>query len=337
MILYSKFNNYRKTKFQLITNIEEDKGEIFSSKTATSPESYAFLNLIFDKYNYLLKSYFSLKPVKPEKIKHNKLIFKYQNLKTIEYILLKALTEKNKENFIEIIKAYISAIKRNKFNDGYLSEDFNKIFNPKSKEKVKDELLNVGCIDLNFNNIFISSKKDDYTLIDYEWTFEFPVPYKYIIFRAITDFYFRYSQYKPNDLIKLDSLYKRFNITSIDEKKYITYEYNFQKYVNNNDFTINTNPKNFYNNYQRLKLNTEPIKYFTPLSNYQSENQNLTKQIEEVNKVVSNYQTENQNLSKQIEEVNKNISDLQTNLNIIISSKYYKIWRIYCKFKDAIK
>ncbi len=73
------------------------------------------------------------------------------------------------------------------------------------------------------------------------------------------------------------------------------------------------------------------------VSNYQSENQNLTKQIEEINKVVSNYQSENQSLTKQIEEVNKNISDLQTNLNTITSSKYYKIWRFYCKIKDTIK
>lgn len=337
MILYSKFNNYRKTKFQLITNIEEDNGKIFSSKTATSPESYAFLNSIYDKYNYLLKNQLSFEPVKPEKIKSNKLVFKYQNLKTLDYVLLKALTEKNKENFINTIRKYISTIKKNKIYDKYLNADFNKIFNPKFDENTNEELLDVGCIDLNFNNIFVGNKKDSYILIDYEWTFEFPVPYKYIIFRAITDFYSRYYQYRPNDLIKLNSLFKINNITQKDERRYITYEYNFQKYVNNNEFTINTNQKDFYKNYQKLKINTKPTKYFTSLLDYQSENQNLTKQIEEVNKVISNYQTENQNLTKQIEEVNQKILTHKNNLNILTSSKYYKLWRIYCKVKDTVK
>lgn len=93
----------------------------------------------------------------------------------------------------------------------------------------------------------------------------------------------------------------------------------------------------------RLEFKTKPCKQINPkripdeLDQMKSENQILSKQIEEVNKVVSNYKSENQNLSKQIEEVNKNISDIQTNLNIITSSKYYKIWRFYCKIKDTIK
>ncbi|MDD4111215.1 MAG: glycosyltransferase [Clostridia bacterium] len=73
------------------------------------------------------------------------------------------------------------------------------------------------------------------------------------------------------------------------------------------------------------------------VSNYESENQNLSKQINEINKVVSNYESENQNLTKQIEEVNQKISIHQNNLNVLTSSKYYKIWRLYCKFKDTIK
>ena len=85
------------------------------------------------------------------------------------------------------------------------------------------------------------------------------------------------------------------------------------------------------------KANSELQKKSIQIDQLNQENQNLSKQIEEVNKVVSEYQSENQNLSKQIEEINKNISNLQTNLNTITSSKYYKIWRFYCKIKDTIK
>ena len=100
----------------------------------------------------------------------------------------------------------------------------------------------------------------------------------------------------------------------------------------------------------RLEFKTKPCKLISPKKipdeldqlkqekeKIKSENQNLSKQIGEVNKIVLNYQSENQNLSKQIEEVNINVSDIQTNLNTITSSKYYKIWRLYCKIKDTIK
>jgi len=73
------------------------------------------------------------------------------------------------------------------------------------------------------------------------------------------------------------------------------------------------------------------------VSNYQSENQNLTKQIEDINQLVSKYESENQNLTKQIEEVNQQIFIHQNNLKNITSSKYYKIWRLYCKVKNLIK
>jgi len=73
------------------------------------------------------------------------------------------------------------------------------------------------------------------------------------------------------------------------------------------------------------------------VSKYESENQNLNKQVEKINQIVSNYQSENQNLTKQIKDINQKISIYQNNLNVLTSSKYYKIWRLYCKFKDTIK
>ena len=117
---------------------------------------------------------------------------------------------------------------------------------------------------------------------------------------------------------------------------------NTQIWLKDNQYVENLYSE-LYGKSLRLEFKTKLCKQINPkripdeFDQLNQENQNLTKQIEEVNQVVSKYQSENQNLSKQIEEVNKNISDLQTNLNIITSSKYYKIWRFYCKIKDTIK
>lgn len=322
MIIYSKFNNYRKSEFQLITKIEKKDNNIYSTKTALNSKSHDFLNSIFNKYEYLNNNRFSFKPIKPIKSGQNKIQFEYQNTKTLEYLLYRQLIEKNKNKFLEIIKKYIKEIKKNKIQKEYLTEKFNKIFNPKKHSQKKEELLNTGCIDLNFNNIFFNNKNNKYYLIDYEWTFDFPIPYKYIIFRAITDFYSRYYQYKPNDLLSLEMLYKVAEITSTQEKEYISYEYNFQKYVNNNEFAKYSNEKIFYKNYQALKQNFELKKYFNELSELKNENQNLNKQIEEVNQ---------KNILLQ-----KNVRRLKSDLTKIQSSKTYIAWQKFNKIKRFI-
>ena len=53
----------------------------------------------------------------------------------------------------------------------------------------------VSDVDMIFSNIFVESGKaaadSAWTVIDYEWTFAFPIPKKYLIYRAI---YFAYYQ-----------------------------------------------------------------------------------------------------------------------------------------------
>ncbi len=53
----------------------------------------------------------------------------------------------------------------------------------------------VSDVDMIFSNIFVESGKaaadSAWTVIDYEWTFPFPVPKKYLIYRAV---YYAYYQ-----------------------------------------------------------------------------------------------------------------------------------------------
>ena len=233
MIVYSKFNDNRKSKFQLITKIEKVNNKFIASKTASTAKANLFLNSIYDKYKYLKFNNFSFEPIKPKKTdKVNKITFEFIKSKSIDSLLYKTLVNNDKNKFKKIVESYIYQIKKNSIIHTQLNNEFYKIFYDIDKHFNKEiQSLKTSCIDLNFNNIFFDNKNHKYFLIDYEWTFNFPVPYKYIIFRAITDFYFRYYEYNLNSFVNINSLFVLAEITSKEEKEYINFEYNFQSYV----------------------------------------------------------------------------------------------------------
>ncbi len=233
MIIYSKHNLNRKKEFQLLTTIERENSFLFSAKTSLRKESDIFLNSFFSKYENLLSANFSIIPVKPQRINDTKIKFEYKEDIFLEGLLLKSVIKGDREKFLKLSDNYLSFIKKNKIIEQPLSEEFKKIFGNYTKEKIL--CLHVGCIDLNLDNIIYDRKKNEYALIDYEWTFNFPIPYDYIIYRSFFYFYFKNRAYNPNRIISFDELLK---FLGVQKKDYFgDFEYNFQKYVQGNNFT----------------------------------------------------------------------------------------------------
>lgn len=81
-------------------------------------------------------------------------------------------------------------------------------------------------IDLVPANILI--EKDRVSVIDYEWTFRFPIPCKYILYRMIH--YYLESDGKRRILKELD-FYGKAGITDEEMKIFAEMEQNFQKYM----------------------------------------------------------------------------------------------------------
>jgi hypothetical protein len=250
MIVYSKFNNNRKKIYQLITQIEKCDNEIFSTKNASSYDSKPFLNSFFEKYNLLQKNNFSFVPVKPLKINDTQIRFDYVEVQTLESILFEALLEKDKDKFIKQIKQYFALVKKNHLEILPLSKKFLSIFSLSQQENnFKEKSIACGCIDLNFNNIFFDSLTNKYSLIDYEWTFNFPIPYKYICFRTLLYFYTNFYDNRPNNFIPIQFFLDFLKITPEMENKYLNFEYNFQIYVCGNNFKKIISHENYINNY----------------------------------------------------------------------------------------
>lgn len=226
-IIYSRYSNERDDLFKIRTSIMQDSnGNRFVRKVALTLEAQKHINNIYKNYNLLSQMY------KDSKIRINKcskieegLEFEYIEGKTLSEELDEILLKKNYTKLFEIIKGYVTNIEaRIEKKNFELTEEFIKVF---GKVKLPSYLkaVEITNIDLIFSNIIISDK---WNVIDYEWTFNFPIPFNFIIYRAISGYIFNSNQ--RNELIKL-GLYKLLGITDEEMQIYDRMERNFEKNV----------------------------------------------------------------------------------------------------------
>ena len=270
MIVYSKYNSDRREKFQLLTTIEKEGNILFAAKRNLTSEAKPFLDSLLKKYRLLSQANFSFKPVQPIPTKDGKLSFEYLDYAPLEYYLLNEVKNKNKEGFLNLVKGYIALIEKNEIIRQPVTKEFTKIFGKPSQKFFL--CLKFGCMDLNFPNILYDRKKEEYHLIDYEWTFNFPIPYKFIIFRSLAIFYLTNLSYSPQKLINREDLFKLLNIKQIDT--YSRFEYNFQKYVNRKHFAN-------LNLFKEYLFPQEKRAIYSSIQNFDNANGNINVALQE--------------------------------------------------------
>ena len=97
----------------------------------------------------------------------------------------------------------------------------------------------VSDVDMIFSNIFVESGKaaadSAWTVIDYEWTFPFPVPKKYLIYRAV---YYAYYQIFKAEGKSLADWLKSAGLTEEETECFARMEEHFQEYLRAGAFPV---------------------------------------------------------------------------------------------------
>lgn len=97
----------------------------------------------------------------------------------------------------------------------------------------------VSDVDMIFSNIFVESGKaaadSAWTVIDYEWTFAFPIPKKYLIYRAI---YFAYYQIFKAKGKSLEAWLAFAGVTPLEAESFARMEVHFQEYLRAGAFPV---------------------------------------------------------------------------------------------------
>ena len=226
-IIYSKYSNERAEKFKIRTDIlEELDGKKYVQKSALTEEAHTHIDNMYRYYELLSEAYKGSNVCVNECIKNDAgLEFEFIEGITLEEEFDKLLLDKNYEQMIEKIKEYVRIIEKGIGENTFkVTEDFKKVFgNVELPMNLKAGDIN--NIDLVFGNIILG---DEWTIIDYEWTFDFLIPFNYIIYRAVH--YYIYSSAKRSELINF-GLYELLGITKEEIVQYESMEKNFQIYI----------------------------------------------------------------------------------------------------------
>lgn len=227
-LLYVKYSNDRSETLKIKTEVRVlPNGERKVSKIPLSVYSERHIKKIGENYNRLCKRY-------------NSRLFRFNRCEKsgknaeFEFITGRSLYGDVKEQ-----------IKNGEFEKAF--SEFDRIF-----ELLMTDTVNCVCgrrfksvfgnadlpgelkaspvsnIDLILQNIIVGSD-GIYNVLDYEWTFDFPVPVLYILFRSLMYLEIGLSREVPSDFI--NEFYERYGITPALRSSFLAMEDSFQKYV----------------------------------------------------------------------------------------------------------
>jgi hypothetical protein len=358
-ILFSRSNLTRKANYQIATSIYENKNKKYVRKLALTNKSLSHLQDMNKTYSKLKKNSIPIpKIINKEK---NYIDFEYLSYSPIDTIIERLILTREFDKTKRLLKIYLSFIsnlKEVKISP-YKNKAFVKLFDPrKSYIQDKEEFcLDQSILDYNLDNLLLDENKNKLCLIDWEWTFDFPLPKNYVIFRSI--FYLSsrlqsiITTFCSADFPCYEILNNFFvpkiwwNLLTFSQKdveRFLFYENSFQNSVNiiKQEFKkeiilskiklisqqVSQNLDSYIQNIisqksvptEETKIKFEQIKI--EMKKVISRNKKLENQIEEAT-------IENQKLKNQIKEA-------LITLNIIKSAKFFKLWQGYCNIRDKI-
>lgn len=153
-----------------------------------------------------------------------------------EYLDGKNLEEKiaelvhNTKELIEKLKAIIQKVYQydNTFErDFIITEEYKKIFG-EAYIPTSQKSLYVTNVDMLLQNMVF--KNEEVYCFDYEWVFNFPIPYEFVIYRSINVFYNKYGMYFSKNLSRKNLLIQ-LGIQADNIDTYDRMEKNFQEYI----------------------------------------------------------------------------------------------------------
>lgn len=183
-ILYAKANRQYRKEFQVVTTICEKDGVRYAIKEAALPEAEQHIRNMFENRDITYKN---LK-LCPCTLKEGKLWFEYIDGIVLTSKFMYAIEKKDKRYFYRLIDQYMRLLEFDKKNlcEFDNSSEFQKVFG--------NAIDFLGCkatkrcaFDCTTNNIII--KNDEVIFIDYEWCYNFPIPYDLLRYHCLCTLY----------------------------------------------------------------------------------------------------------------------------------------------------
>lgn len=225
-IIYSKFSNERNRRFAIRTDILEENGNRLVKKTALYPEGKKHEENMVRWYDELKKSY-SVIPYEANKCTKEEegVCLEYVEGKTLEEYLDELILSGKKQEAEHALKEYLKNVEKICSGQEFIqTEAFEEVF---GKVAFENKLLctSVTNIDMVCGNLILTTVP---VVLDYEWTFDFPIPAKYVLYRIIH----YYIDTNVNRSVLDDTkIYEEFGITEKLKEQFLAMERSFQQYI----------------------------------------------------------------------------------------------------------
>lgn len=240
--IYSKYSNERAERFCIRTDIVLDayfdKKKVY--KYALSEKSRAHIRFIAEAYRKLAKAYEGsgitfcpCEEITEEGGDKTGVAFPFVEGRSLQEILEQAVREKDEGAVEHILKEYVRRILSFGGEEPFaVTPEFVQVFG----EVSFDEPLFCAAasdIDMIFSNILVEEGEayepdTEWNVIDYEWTFDFPIPKIFVIYRAL---YFACYQILNGTEWSLEALLALAGITEKQREVFKGMEARFQEYL----------------------------------------------------------------------------------------------------------
>lgn len=245
--VYVKYSKQRGKAYALRTDIVSDGGKLFVTKKNCYPEGKAHVEGIYKAYDELAPIYEkqNLYLNEYKVASDGERVFTFidgENLQSkIEDLIQIGELEEAQALFEEYIRRCFFERETVKFEK---TDAFKEWYGDVNVPADMEAFPNGDC-DLIASNIFITD--DKWNIIDYEWSVDFPVPVKYLLYRSV---FLAHHQMKRCDFLRLDVLMEKYHITKEEVRLFSQMDANFQAHVrgevlSNNDVLARTGQETF--------------------------------------------------------------------------------------------
>lgn len=208
--IYIKYSDERARRFMVRTDIVRNKTERYVRKQALVPEGEAHLQHIQKSGECLKKRYQgSILHINACRSRGRQLEFEYLEGTTLSDKLNEETSAGQAEALLEKYRSLVAyGCQVQPFE---MSEGFRQVF---GETELPGQLPAASGLDIDmiFSNIIL--QKDAWQLIDYEWTFDFPIPVNYVLYRA---YFYESLEHPENEAVSVAAL-KRLGILSEEEE-----------------------------------------------------------------------------------------------------------------------
>ncbi len=225
--IYAKYSNERSEKFSTRTEIWSlASGEKEVRKIPESPESTGFVEAMAEHCRKL-DGIFKEKGVQANACEKKEygVSLAFTEGETLEHRLDELLKQGETEKAEELLLSMAELLRSTADRPFAMTEEFREVFGDAEfdRQLLCPELSDIDPICSNWIR-----RENGWELLDYEWSFDFPVPVEYQIFRMLH--YYLYTS-TSRDALDAERLFEQAGITPAERGIFLSMEEHFQQYI----------------------------------------------------------------------------------------------------------